>query len=84
MAVAERAGDRRRAAHAAGFLGLITLFGPVPAAEGIERCRALRRQFADHAVTSANLLRDEAVLHAMQGRIDEARTHARRGRTRDR
>ena len=51
MAAAERAGDRRRPQHAAGFLGFITLFGPVPAAEGIERCRALRRQFADHAVT---------------------------------
>jgi class 3 adenylate cyclase/tetratricopeptide (TPR) repeat protein len=74
MVAAERAGDRRRAAFAAGFLGSITIFGPVPAAEGIERCRGLRRRFADHAGTSAVLLRDEAVLHAMQGRIDEARS----------
>ena len=44
-----------------------------PPREGIERCRALRRRFADHAGTSAVLLRHEAVLHAMQGRIDEAR-----------
>ena len=73
MAVAERAGDRRTAAHAAEFLGSIMVFGPVPAAEGIERCRALRRQFADQAGTSAVLLRHEAVLHAMQGRIEEAR-----------
>jgi tetratricopeptide (TPR) repeat protein len=74
MVAAERAGDRRRAAFAAGFLGSITVFGPVPAAEGIERCRVLRRRFADHVGTSAVLLRDEAVLHAMQGRIDEARS----------
>jgi len=64
---------RRTAAHAARFLGSIMVFGPVPAAEGIERCRALRRQFADQARTSATLLRHEAVLHAMQGRIEEAR-----------
>jgi class 3 adenylate cyclase/tetratricopeptide (TPR) repeat protein len=73
LVAAERAGDRRRAAWAAGFLGSITVFGPVPAAEGIERCRVLRRRFADHPGASAVLLRDEAVLHAMQGRIDEAR-----------
>ena len=74
MLAAERAGDRRRAAFAASFVGSIMVFGPVPAAEGIERCRALRRRFADHAGTSAVLLRHEAVLHAMQGRIDDART----------
>jgi len=73
LVTAERAGDRRRAAWAAGFLGSITVFGPVPAAEGIERCRILRRRFADHPGASAVLLRHEAVLHAMQGRIDEAR-----------
>jgi tetratricopeptide (TPR) repeat protein len=73
MAVAERAGDRRTAALAAQFLGSTILFGPVPAAEGIERCRALRRQFADQAGTSAVLLRHEAVLHAMQGRVEEGR-----------
>jgi class 3 adenylate cyclase/tetratricopeptide (TPR) repeat protein len=82
LAIAERTGDRRRAAFAANFLGTITLFGPVPAAEGIERCRTLRRRFADHAATSAALLRDEAALHAMQGRIDEARAlHAEADRS---
>ena len=73
MVAAERAGDRRRAAWAAGVLGSIMIFGPVPADEGIERCRALRRRFADRPGTSAVLLRHEAVLHGMQGRIDEAR-----------
>jgi tetratricopeptide (TPR) repeat protein len=73
LAAAERIGDRRATTFAAGSLGLITAFGPVAAAEGIERCRTLRRRVADHPIASATLLRYEAVLHAMQGRIDEAR-----------
>jgi class 3 adenylate cyclase/tetratricopeptide (TPR) repeat protein len=73
LVAAERVGDRKTAAFAAGSLGLITVFGPVPAGEGIKRCRALRRRVADHLATSAVLLRHEAVLHAMQNRIDEAR-----------
>ena len=73
LAVAERIGDRKAAAFAVGNLGLITLFGPVTATEGIERCRALHRRVADHRITPARLLCYEAVLHAMQGRIDHAR-----------
>jgi predicted ATPase len=69
----ERSGDPKIATRAVGTLGLITVYGPVPAATAVERCRALRRQFADHRGTSAVLCRHEAVLHAMQGRIDEAR-----------
>lgn len=73
MAAAERAGDRRAAAFAAGSLGLIIVFGPVPAAEGIERCRALRARIADHRLASAVLVRHEAVLHAMRGEFAQAR-----------
>jgi class 3 adenylate cyclase/tetratricopeptide (TPR) repeat protein len=73
VTVAERAGDRKTAAAAARGLGLVTVFGPIAAPEGIERCRSLRGRFADRPGTSAPLLRDEAVLHAMQGRIEEAR-----------
>jgi tetratricopeptide (TPR) repeat protein len=73
LVAAERAGDRRREGWAAGLLGGITVSGPVPAAEGVARCRALRRRFGDRPSTSAALLRHEAVLHAMQGRIEEAR-----------
>jgi tetratricopeptide (TPR) repeat protein len=73
VAVAERAGDRRTAAAAARGLGLITVFGPIAAPDGIERCRSLRGRFADRPGTSGVLLRDEAVLHAMQGRIEDAR-----------
>jgi hypothetical protein len=73
LVAAERAGDRRSAAFAAGSLGLITVFGPVPAAEGIERCRALRRRVSDSRMVSAQVLRFEAVLHAMRGHIEHAR-----------
>jgi class 3 adenylate cyclase/tetratricopeptide (TPR) repeat protein len=73
LALAERTGDRRAAASAAGNLGLIALFGPLAASEGIERCRALRRRVPDHRIAPARLLSYEAVLHAMQGRLDKAR-----------
>ena len=70
---AERAGNRLDAVRAAGTLGLLALFGPVPAAEAVERCRALREGVAGHLGVTAGLLRYEAVLLAMQGDIDEAR-----------
>jgi tetratricopeptide (TPR) repeat protein len=54
-------------------LGLLALFGPLPAAEAVERCRALREGVAGHPGATAGLLRYEAVLVAMQGDIDEAR-----------
>jgi class 3 adenylate cyclase/tetratricopeptide (TPR) repeat protein len=73
LALAERTGDRRAAASAAGSLGLIALFGPLTASEGIERCRELRRRVPDHRIAPARLLSYEAVLHAMQGRLDQAR-----------
>ena len=73
LAAAERSGDRRVAAFAAGSLGLITVFGPLSAGEGIERCRALRSRVADHRIATGTLVRHEAVLCAMQGRAAEAR-----------
>jgi tetratricopeptide (TPR) repeat protein len=73
LGVAERTGDSKTAAFAAASLGLIIVFGPVPAEEGIERCRALRRRVSDHPAALASLLRREAVLHAMRDDVDEAR-----------
>jgi tetratricopeptide (TPR) repeat protein len=62
LAAAERAGDRKKAAFARGSLGLITAFGPVPAEEGVARCRALRSGVPPLAGSHAFLLRHEAVL----------------------
>ena len=73
LVAAERAGDRDAPRGRPGSSGCIAVFGPVPAAEGIERCRALRERVADHAEHVGSAAPYEAVLHAMQGRIDEAR-----------
>ena len=72
LALAERTGDRKAAALAASTLGMIAVFGPLTASEGIERCRELRRRVPDHRIAPARLLGYEAVLHAMQGRFDQA------------
>jgi tetratricopeptide (TPR) repeat protein len=73
LALAERHGLRWRSAFAGFLLGLGVLYGPVPAEDGIERCRALRRRFAYSPTTAGALMRNEAVFHAMQGRIDHGR-----------
>jgi class 3 adenylate cyclase/tetratricopeptide (TPR) repeat protein len=70
---AERGGDPQTRDRAIGSLGFQALFGPVPATEAIERCRALRARAAGVRGVRAALLRHEAVLHAMRGDIDEAR-----------
>ena len=75
---ADRAGNQLDAARAAATLGFHALFGPVPTAEAIERCRALRDGVAGHRGATAALLRFEAVLVAMRGDIDGGRAlHAR-------
>jgi class 3 adenylate cyclase/tetratricopeptide (TPR) repeat protein len=73
LAHAERTGDRLEASWAAGFLALVTVYGPLPVHAGIERCRALRERIADVPGQSAELRRFEAVLLAMRGDVDEAR-----------
>jgi class 3 adenylate cyclase/tetratricopeptide (TPR) repeat protein len=73
LALAERHGLRWRSAFAGFLLGIAALYGPVPAEDGIELCRALRRRFAYSPGTAGALLRNEAVFHAMQGRIDHGR-----------
>jgi ATP/maltotriose-dependent transcriptional regulator MalT len=70
---AERTGDRLEASWAAGFLALVTVYGPLPVHAGIERCRALRERIADVRGQSAEVGRLEALLVAMRGDVDEAR-----------
>jgi class 3 adenylate cyclase/tetratricopeptide (TPR) repeat protein len=70
---AERAGNRLDAVRAAGSLGFLAVFGPVPASKAIDRCRALRDQVVGHPAGMAALLRHEAVLVAMDGSIEEGR-----------
>lgn len=70
---AERAGDGLNVAWAAGTLGLIAVYGPLPVADGIARGRALRGRLVGRRATTAALQRFEAVLVAMRGDIDRAR-----------
>jgi ATP/maltotriose-dependent transcriptional regulator MalT len=76
---AEGIGDRLSAARAAGTLGFMALFGPLPVDEAIARCHELRPRAGELASASASLLRFEAVLRAMRGEIDEARSLHDRG-----
>ena len=71
---AERAGSRLDAVRAVERLGFLAAFGPVPVREAIARCHALRERVTGHRGTTASLLRYEAVLLAMRGDIEQART----------
>ena len=70
---AERAGDHQTRAWAIRTLWAAGALRSPACFEAIARCRALRAQ-AQGAVSAAPLLRFEAVLLAMRGDIDAART----------
>ena len=56
-----------------GWIASSLLFGPTPAASGIERCEAIRADVGDNLLAVATVLEPLAGLHAMEGRFDEAR-----------
>jgi predicted ATPase/class 3 adenylate cyclase len=56
-----------------GWIASSLFFGPTPAAEGIERCEAIRAQVEGNLVATVDVLQPLAGLHAMEGRLDEAR-----------
>jgi DNA-binding SARP family transcriptional activator len=74
LAHAGRAGSGFDVATALTFMGWILIDGPVPVADGIERCDALAAEAAGLRVAELTLLGCRAVLHAMTGREDDART----------
>ena len=74
MAVAERAGDRRRGASQPGSWGPSWSSGPCPPPKGSSVAVPCADSSPTRPAPRPSLLRHEAVLHAMQGRIDEART----------
>ena len=75
---ARRAGDRRQEAEILGQLGFAALFGPMPVADGIARCREVLERERDNRVVEPAISRYLAVLEARLGRFDEARTLAAR------
>ncbi len=68
-----RAGDEHERIEILGWVASSQFFGPTAAAEGIERCEAIRDEVGDDPVAVAEVLQPLAGLHAMQGRFDRAR-----------
>ena len=76
MTHAEQAGDWRAQSRILGFLARAVMTGPQPAAEGVERCKAILERARDDvgliAVTETML----GMLEAMRGNFDLARSYA--------
>jgi class 3 adenylate cyclase/tetratricopeptide (TPR) repeat protein len=77
---AQRVGDVRRIGQAASNYAAIALFGPTPVPEVIERCEELYREAAGDRMAESVILGTVAVLYAMRGSFDEARSRYRRSR----
>ena len=70
---ARRAGDRRLEMDALAQLAAAVLYGPVPADEGIRRCREIHARSGGDPRVEAAVLSVEAELRAMQGRFEGTR-----------
>ena len=77
---ARRAGDPQQAAIAIKWLAVAIVGGPTPVAEGMARLDEIHQGVAAGSEAEAGLLVQLAVLHAMIGRIDDARRSMARGR----
>jgi class 3 adenylate cyclase/tetratricopeptide (TPR) repeat protein len=77
---ARRAGDQRDEATLVSLLAQALAFGPTPVDEAISRCEALRRSDSGDSAVDAGVATTIAVLMAMRGEIDEARTMCREAR----
>jgi tetratricopeptide (TPR) repeat protein len=75
---ATRVGDARLAARAAVTYSLAALYSSMPVPEALQRAEALLGAVETDRIAKARFLGILAVLHAMQGRFDEARELYRR------
>jgi tetratricopeptide (TPR) repeat protein len=71
---ARRAGDARETARAAGSLMQAIQLGPTPVEAAIRRAQAFLRESEGDRLLTASILSSLAVLLAMRGEIDDART----------
>ncbi len=71
---ASRAGDDHARAEILTWIASSLLFGPMPVATGIRRCEDIRSEVSGHPESEALTLRHLAVLHAMEGRFELARS----------
>jgi DNA-binding SARP family transcriptional activator len=81
MMHAERAGDRQMQSRILGFVARTAVMGPRPVAEGIERCTLILVRAKDDVVLTAVTETMLAMLEAMRGNFDGARSY-RSGATR--
>jgi class 3 adenylate cyclase/tetratricopeptide (TPR) repeat protein len=74
VANARRAGDEQGTSDALCWLASAAGEGPTPVAEAIRRCEAILAELQVDRLSQAHTMRPLATLHAMAGRLDEART----------
>ena len=72
------AGDQRLASRSATAIAYVLLHGPTPVAEAIDQCEELIGTVTTNRITQALIQSTLAVLKAMAGAIDEARSLYRR------
>ena len=73
LTYAERGGFAAERAESIGWLLVSAIFGPLPADEGIERCKHFLEAAADDPTIAALCRTERAVLEAMRDRFDLAR-----------
>jgi DNA-binding SARP family transcriptional activator len=69
---ARRANDRRQLTEILGWLASAALWGPTPAAEGIQHCADYLDEVGNHPRGQAVILKHMAGLYAMQDQFDTA------------
>jgi DNA-binding SARP family transcriptional activator/class 3 adenylate cyclase len=70
---AQRANDSRQIAHCVTKLATEVVYGPLPVSEATRRCEQLIQRAAGSLWIEADVRHWMAVLHAMEGRIGDAR-----------
>jgi tetratricopeptide (TPR) repeat protein len=76
---ARRAGERRELFEILDWRASAAVFGPTPVDEAIQLCLDIREQVRSSPVAMAETLHPLAVLHAMRGEFDDARSLVREG-----
>jgi class 3 adenylate cyclase/tetratricopeptide (TPR) repeat protein len=76
---AQRADERRELFEILDWRASAAVFGPVPVDEAIQLCLDIRAQVRSSPVAVAETLHPLAVLHAMRGEFDDARSLVREG-----
>jgi predicted ATPase len=70
---ARNAGAEHERIDILGWIASSLFFGPTHVTDGIRRCDAIRAEVEGNLAATADVLQPLAGLHAMQGRLDEAR-----------